>query len=593
MRQIFLLLLTASATWAQSPFPLQIPVRPTSFPLAVPSRPTNVGEIVALSSNSVSPTTVGRAVAFSVATATPFGGGAPSTSGVALRKDGTISTWGAIAAPPDNLTNVVAVANGVNFGLALKGDGTVVGWGYDANGSVSPPSSLTNVVALAASAYSSIALKNDGTVVRWYVDQFVDPSSNPVIIQENLSDVVAIAAGTQHNLALKSDGTIVGFGGVPPSIPPEISDVVALSTGGLALKSDGTVLAFGSSMSSPPAGLTGVGVEAVGGGGYALKADGKLVSWAGPSSPPFITPPPPIPMSLTDVVQVAGGFALTLEPNAVTKFNLQIVGIDIDALTEAIAQRVVAASPDNFGIATKADLGGAISNAATQAITQVQSAPNDYSLYSSTQYEANRITGVAEGKADVTNNPTAYNLFTESSIMDMNMGGLMLKKGTNASALDMELTVETKDNLSTNGWQVAERITRSVALDAPRQFLRVRAAPPYVAPDVKALAHPSLGSILTDAAGNVLYFFSADSPGGNPLYNGPAWPYVAVPASPKADAGISATLASSSFGVQGASYLTVNGRPAYRYTGDTTPGQANGQGIGFVWWTIKANGTIN
>jgi len=141
---------------------------------------------------------------------------------------------------------------------------------------------------------------------------------------------------------------------------------------------------------------------------------------------------------------------------------------------------------------------------------------------------------------------------------------------------------------------VAERITRLVSMEGvQRQFLRVRADAPYVAPDVKVLAHPTLGNILTDGAGRVLYFFAADTPGGNPLFSGSSWPYVTVPAAPKADAGVTAMLASSTFGKPGGPYLTVNARPAYFYVGDTIAGQANGHGAGSVWWTIKVDGVIN
>jgi predicted lipoprotein with Yx(FWY)xxD motif len=178
--------------------------------------------------------------------------------------------------------------------------------------------------------------------------------------------------------------------------------------------------------------------------------------------------------------------------------------------------------------------------------------------------------------------------------MDMNLGSLMLKKRADANALDLELTIEAKDNLTTDGWQVAERITRLVSMEGvQRQFLRVRADAPYVAPNVKILAHPTLGNILTDGAGRVLYYFAADTPGGNPLFSGSSWPYVTVPAAPKADAGVSAMLASSTFGKPDGTYLTINGRPAYYYVGDSEAGQANGQGAGWVWWTIRADGVIN
>jgi formylglycine-generating enzyme len=230
----------------------------------------------------------------------------------------------------------------------------------------------------------------------------------------------------------------------------------------------------------------------------------------------------------------------------------------------------------------------------TNGQTDVMTNPAAFNLFDSTQYEAHRISGVAQGKAEVTSNPTAYSLFTESSIMDMNLGSLMLKKRADANALDLELTIETKDNFTTDGWQVAERITRLVSMvGVQRQFLRVRADDPYVAPNVKMLAHPTLGNILTDGAGRVLYFFTSDTPGGNPMFNGSSWPYVSVPAAPKADASVTATIASSSFGRSNGPFLTINTRPAYTYAGDTTAGQATGHGAGWVWYTIKADGTIN
>jgi predicted lipoprotein with Yx(FWY)xxD motif len=288
-----------------------------------------------------------------------------------------------------------------------------------------------------------------------------------------------------------------------------------------------------------------------------------------------------------------------------------LVGFPLDKLAQLVAQKILAHT-NNHGLATKPDLLSAVEQAASQGEAQgvaaVQSAPNDYNLYSQTQYQANRITGVAEGKAEVTGNPTAYDLFTESSIMDMNLGGLMLKKAANANVLDLELTIETKDNLATDGWQVSERITLPVSMEGdatqdhgdvnrppPRQkqFLRVRAGAPYVAPNVKVLAHSTLGNILTDGAGRVLYYFAADSAGGNPLFSGASWPYVTVPEAPKADAGVSATLASSTFGKPGGPYLTVNARPVYTYVGDAEVGQANGHGAGWVWYTIRADGVIN
>ena len=236
----------------------------------------------------------------------------------------------------------------------------------------------------------------------------------------------------------------------------------------------------------------------------------------------------------------------------------------------ALANKIVAALPDNYGLATKDDLSGAITGATAQAIAEVQAEPNSYNLYSSTQYQDSLDQGIAQGQAEVTGNPSAYDLYSEASIMEMSVGAAMVKKtGTEA---DLEVTIETTEDLASGDWQVADRLTYAVPMDSTQEFLRVTTGVPYVTPDVELLAHPQLGSI--------------------PAYSGSAWPYVAVPTEPKADAGSEAVLASSSFGQAGATYLTVNARPAYTYVGDTAAGDAKGHGAGNVWFTIKANGTL-
>ena len=242
------------------------------------------------------------------------------------------------------------------------------------------------------------------------------------------------------------------------------------------------------------------------------------------------------------------------------------------------------------GVATKDDLFGAITGATAQAIAEVQADPNSYNLYSSTQCQDILDQGIAQGQAEVTGNPSAYDLYSEASIMEMSVGAAMVKKtGTEA---DLEVTIETTEDLASGDWQVADRLTYAVPMDSAQEFLRITTGAPYVTPDVELLAHPQLGSILTDAVGRVLYFFVPDSVGSNPIYWGSTWPYVAVPPEPKADAGIEAVLASSSFGQAGKNYLTVNGRPVYIYAGDTAAGDAKGHGVGNVWFTIEASGTL-
>ena len=153
-----------------------------------------------------------------------------------------------------------------------------------------------------------------------------------------------------------------------------------------------------------------------------------------------------------------------------------VIDRDVDVLVKAVAEGIVATLPDNYGIATKADLGEAISSATTQAIAQVQAAPNEYNLYDSTQYEANRIIGVAEGKAEVTSNPASYNLFTPDSIMDLRMGGMMIQKqGGNAI---VSFQPQTTTDLATQPFaDNGPAITSEIPMPGDKGFLRIQAKP--------------------------------------------------------------------------------------------------------------------
>ncbi len=205
---------------------------------------------------------------------------------LALERDGTVKGWGESAdgainthepmnlpggrSLPAGLSSVVAVAAGAFQGLALKKDGTVVSWGQGNP----PPKGLSNVVAIAAGGANgrNLALKHDGTVVQWAVGNVDNPSAMPA----GLSNIVAISAGSGHCLALKQDGMVVAWGldgqGGPVRIKGEIlRDVVTISAGNeysLALKKDGTVVTWGHPFGpldlTPPAGLSNVVAIAAG-----------------------------------------------------------------------------------------------------------------------------------------------------------------------------------------------------------------------------------------------------------------------------------------------------------------------------------------
>jgi predicted lipoprotein with Yx(FWY)xxD motif len=641
----------SSSVLAQPPFPLPIPTRPTSFPLPIPTRPTNPGYVIGAPGVTINlPGKVQGNVC------KLRGLLAIDTAGKAFSVDGQNFAVGLIPTNVVDGTQTYQSVAAITAAGAVVAAGVAGVTGSNGQyqqvdvADLVPEAAASGIVAIEGTDEGRwMALKQTGEVIAWEAERYAVeyngmPGGVAVLVpatpvpESARSEVVAISLAGTHYLALKSSGEVIAWGPVavgtsgppdmqpPPPIqyddastilPPEVSSgVVAIAAGphnGIAIKEDGTLVQWGramnnmsypprlSDLSAIPSGLASKQVVSIDADQWsaavaALTSDGTVHQWGMGVGNMGATINTSLPGKMLVSVYVGWNGPLGLSVSDDESFS-DLVGFPLDKLAQLVAQKILAHT-NNYGLATKPDLLSAVEQAASQGeaqgIAAVQSQPNTFGLFDSTQYEANRITGVAEGKAEVTTNPTAYNLFTESSIMDMNLGGLMLKKRSNANELDLELTIETKDSLLDNGWQVAERIARKVSMDGvQRQFLRVRADAPYVAPNVKVLAHPTLGNILTDGAGRVLYYFAADSAGGNPLFSGASWPYVSVPEAPKADAGVSATLASSTFGKPGGPYLTVNARPVYTYVGDAGAGQANGHGAGWVWWTIRADGAIN
>jgi predicted lipoprotein with Yx(FWY)xxD motif len=110
--------------------------------------------------------------------------------------------------------------------------------------------------------------------------------------------------------------------------------------------------------------------------------------------------------------------------------------------------------------------------------------------------------------------------------------------------------------------------------------------------EVKKTENATLGNILTDDNQMTLYTFKNDRPGVSTCTGACAqkWPPVIVPQGSKlaANDDLPGTL-----GViqrpDGSSQLTLNGMPLYRFSGDAKPGDANGQGLGNVWYVVPIN----
>ena len=203
-----------------------------------------------------------------------------------------------------------------------------------------------------------------------------------------------------------------------------------------------------------------------------------------------------------------------------------------------------------------------------------------------------RADGVSAGIQSVTSNPQSYQLYNESSIMEMNVSNPTLSMLNESEQAQVEFTLETSTDLE--DWNIEERIQRTIEATGDKFFVRIKSGIPYVTPTVLVFNHPSYGEILTDQSGNVLYGFSIDSAGGDPIYSGSTWPLAPQIADPEPDAGITAALTSGTFSnASGGPWLKINNRPVYTYAGDSEPNQATGQNSGTVWFTIKPDGTLN
>jgi len=138
-------------------------------------------------------------------------------------------------------------------------------------------------------------------------------------------------------------------------------------------------------------------------------------------------------------------------------------------LVKGVADQIIAALPSNYGIATKADL----SSAASNAVAQVLANPSSYNLFTLAQNEARYNEGITAGTSLVTANPASYNLYTSDSIMDLRMNGLMVQKqGSNAVvSFQPQTTTDLTQPFTNNGTP----ITNTVPMPGNKGFLRIQA----------------------------------------------------------------------------------------------------------------------
>jgi len=173
-----------------------------------------------------------------------------SKAGAAIKKDGTIVTWGEKNYTKNNVSDIKSIVSGGNGTIALKNDGTLVTWGGIKN------PNLTNVKSISYGSFiyrqnSAIALKNDGTIYCW---------GNPIhetINSKNLTNIKEAHMLDKIGYVIKEDNTAETWG--YEASRPEIYDIdltnvkticssyygTAKVGGGAVLYNDGTAVTFG------------------------------------------------------------------------------------------------------------------------------------------------------------------------------------------------------------------------------------------------------------------------------------------------------------------------------------------------------------
>jgi len=201
---------------------------------------------------------------------------------LALRKDGSIVTWGNNDYHqrnfPPNFTNseYIAIACGDSHSVALRGDGTIITWGYFFSVVNCPIND--GYIAIACGAYHSVALREDGSIVSWGDNRYHQQNNCP-----DEKDFLAIACGRYHSVGLNKNGTIVVWGNNNYQIKNSYTYVSIC--GGInrtvALTKDGIITSWGviPSINLSPTPDNYVKIACAFDYSVALNSKGKIVIW--------------------------------------------------------------------------------------------------------------------------------------------------------------------------------------------------------------------------------------------------------------------------------------------------------------------------
>jgi predicted lipoprotein with Yx(FWY)xxD motif len=114
-------------------------------------------------------------------------------------------------------------------------------------------------------------------------------------------------------------------------------------------------------------------------------------------------------------------------------------------------------------------------------------------------------------------------------------------------------------------------------------------------PETIVAKKTSLGTILMDEEGRAVYLFEKDKSTKSTCSGAcaAAWPPVITSGAPKAEKGAKASDLGTTKRSDGKTQVTYGGHPIYYYSGDSKPGQLNGEGskaFGAEWYALSPAG---
>jgi predicted lipoprotein with Yx(FWY)xxD motif len=114
-------------------------------------------------------------------------------------------------------------------------------------------------------------------------------------------------------------------------------------------------------------------------------------------------------------------------------------------------------------------------------------------------------------------------------------------------------------------------------------------------PATIGVADGDLGKILIDSRGRTLYLFRKDSGTKSACFGKCAvnWPPLRVSGRPSEGSGANPALVGTTARPDGNPQVTYNGHPLYLFSGDSSSGNTNGEGInafGGIWYALSASG---